>query len=248
MPLIDAYIKCDDIAGSYKAGAASGQAGSNRANLEATHDGWSEITSFDYDLGSDGHPKVNIKKIIDSASNALYLNFLKNNSRQMNKGSEIDDSLIDQITIELCRWVDSDNDGMTDLLLVFLSYVFKKCRFVSYSTDINFEADDLPEESLSFSFREMEMHYYYIVRSDDGTILTQEHSGFSCDFAEFESVDVPLAANQSRAGLRHSKAGRDFEKDLGGHGHGGSGGSSSRKSSSGVAASKLPARIQKLGR
>lgn len=155
MPLIDAYIKCDTIEGSYKATGKTGKS----AKLEELHNGWSEIYSFDYSL-SNTYPTITITKPVDKASNGLYIYYLQNRAREIQKIKPAESGLIDEIKIELCRWVDNNNDGIIDEFQVFLEYSFKKCRVASYGTSIDFDADDLPEESITFGFREMFMKYY----------------------------------------------------------------------------------------
>ena len=226
MPLIDAFIKCGNFDGSYKATEAILSSGGVRADLERSHDGWSELSSFSYSVGISGHPVISISKIVDAASTKLFERFLQLNSRAQNKGSKIEDLLIDQITIELCRWVDSNDDGVKDLLLVFLSYVFTKCRLRDYSNSIGSEADDFPDESFSFDFRNMEMHYYYIVRkkdADDNDTVTQEHTSFACDFEDFNLREPPHEPNDPNK--RFSKAGEDLVSALNqlGRGRGGGG-------------------------
>lgn len=173
MPLIDAYIKCDEIAGSYKA-PKQGQ----DAKFEILHDGWSEITSFDYTLDSGKYPTITITKPVDNASNDLYVFFLKNRAREIQKGSASPDPIIKEISLEICRWVDANKDGIIDEFQVFLEYTFKNCRVTSYSTDIDFEADDLPEEEIKFGFREMTMKYYH----------PDQCAHFSWNFAELKST------------------------------------------------------------
>lgn len=185
MPLIDAFMSCDNIRGGYKATKGTGQ-----AKLESSHNLWSEITSFKYDIGDDEHPSVTITKPIDAASNDLYIRFIKNAARDVQKGKNIDDCFIKDLHLELCRWVDSDNDGSVDLYLVFLTYHFKNCRITSYNTSIDFEADEIPEETLTFAFREMAMDYYYLVPSTEGVSSPQKHIGFECDFSTFETKDT----------------------------------------------------------
>jgi len=184
MPLIDAYIKCDNIAGSYKTRGARGET----ARLEFMHDGWSEIYSFEYSLDSDEHPELAIKKPVDGASNDLYLRYLRNRSRENQKGKAATTPLITELKINLCRWVDTNNDGIVDESQIFLEYSFKNCRVLEYETEIDCEADDLPEESITFGFREMAMHYYYQTgdRISDGSNLTDQETKFSWNFATLQ--------------------------------------------------------------
>lgn len=173
MPLIDAYIKCDTIEGSYKA--------SNKkiaAKREIAHQGWSEITSFRYTLDSGEYPDFTITKPIDNASNDLYILLLKNRAREVQKGKAAVGPIIKKVSIELCRWVDTNQDGVIDEFQVFLEYTFKNCRVISYATDIDFAADELPEEEITFGFREMTMTYYH----------PDESAGFSWNFAKLAPI------------------------------------------------------------
>lgn len=154
MPLVDAYIKCDQIAGGYKAGSEKGSA----AKLDASHDGWSEIYSFKYTLDKD-HPKFTITKPVDLASSDIYVRYLKTHSRQIHSRNSGADSTIDSIKLHFCRWIDANNDGIIDKFVTFLEYTFLDCRVLNYSTDIDFEADELPEERVTFGFRDISMAY-----------------------------------------------------------------------------------------
>jgi type VI protein secretion system component Hcp len=160
MPLIDAYIKCTGIEGSYK-GDLPKNMGAASARLKLSHTGWSEILSFDYTLGEeDGYPKLSFEKPVDGASNDLYLFCLKNESRGSQKGSGNKAGLIDEIKIEMCRWVDTNADGVVDEFAVFIEYVFKFCRIKSYATGMDFEAEEVPAEKVEFSFQAMTMNYH----------------------------------------------------------------------------------------
>lgn len=177
MPLIDAYIKCDNIEGSHKPAASAPSAGPGaKAKVELEHSGWSEVYSFSYSLGG-GSPSLTIKKPVDKASNDLYVLFLKNRSREIQKGKANADPVLQEIHLELCRWVDINNDGIVDEFQVFIEYIFKRCRVNSYSSEIDFAADDLPGETISFSFHEMTMKFYH----------PDECSQFTWDFAKTQS-------------------------------------------------------------
>lgn len=165
MPLVDAYIKCTGIDGSFTirdfkvpAGCLPHKADTPATSHEVIHEKWSEIYSFSYDL-SDEYPNVSITKPVDGASNDLYLLFLQNQARTQQKGKGASDQFINEVCLDMCRWVDVNNDGVVDKFQVFLKYIFKKCRVTSYDISIDFEAEDLPEESITFSFREMYMKY-----------------------------------------------------------------------------------------
>ena len=174
MPLIDAYIKCDDIEGSYNASNAK----KHNAKLELPYEGWSEVTSFDYDLDADKYPTFTIKKPIDRASNDLYILFLQNHARENKSSKSTADPKINMISLEMCRWIDINNDGVIDEFQAFLVYTFKDCRVREYQTNIDFEADDIPEESITFGFREMTMQYFH----------PDECVKFTWDFAELQAT------------------------------------------------------------
>jgi type VI protein secretion system component Hcp len=150
-------MKCSGIAGSYNPseGALKGA-----ARLQVSHKDWSEIYSLKYSLSGGEFPQFDINKPVDAASNDLYLLFLKTRARDIQKGGKFADQFIKQIEIELCRWVDTNDDGVVDEFKVFIRYQFDQCRVLDYSTDMNFEADDLPGEEISFGFRKMQMFYY----------------------------------------------------------------------------------------
>jgi type VI protein secretion system component Hcp len=158
MPLIDAYMKCSGIAGSYNPSEGALQGAS--AKLQVSHKDWSEIYSLNYSLSGGEFPHFTIKKPVDAASNDLYLLFLKTRARDIQKGKKLADQFIEQIEIELCRWVDTNSDGIVDEFKVFIKYKFEVCRVMDYSTGMDFEADDLPDEEVSFGFKKIQMFYY----------------------------------------------------------------------------------------
>jgi type VI protein secretion system component Hcp len=151
-------MKCSGIAGSYNPseGALKGAS----AKLQVSHKDWSEIYSLNYSLSGGDFPNFTIKKPVDAASNDLYLLYLKTRARDIQKGQKLADQFIKQIEIELCRWVDTDADGVVDEFKVFIKYKLEQCRVLEYSTDMDFEASDLPEETVSFGFRNIQMFYY----------------------------------------------------------------------------------------
>lgn len=177
MPLIDAYIKCDNIEGSHKPASSGAGSSASKAKLELEHTGWSEIYSFSYSLSA-GNPTLTITKPVDNASNDLYVLFLKNRSRDIQKGKGNADPVIQEIQLELCRWVDINNDGIVDEFQVFIEYTFKRCRVNSYNSTIDFAADDLPSETIVFSFHEMTMKFYH----------PDECTQFAWDFAKAQPV------------------------------------------------------------
>lgn len=185
MPLIDAYIKCDDIKGGYNPADNSGKDGSSKTDHAIQHAGWSEIYSFDYTL-SDEYPKINITKPIDIASSALYLLYLQNRSLELQKGKGNDDKIIQNLEINLCRWVDTDADGIVDRFIVFLKYTFKQCRVLDYDTSIDFDADDLPEEAVTFGFRQMTMEYQRV--NSNVTPPKMETVKFGWDFTAVQTA------------------------------------------------------------
>jgi len=214
MPLIDAYISLSGISGSYKASHARG----SRAKLELPHDGWSEITEFNYDIDDSDYPNFIIKKPIDAASNKIYLALLKNRSRDTDIGGKSTEPIIKKIIVHLCRWVNTSGRSMLDItaeagvnagfsigpdgfsanasakanvgasfnsggdsggeqqLQVFLEYIFEQCRIQDYRVDIDFEADDLPEETVKFGFRAMTMHYFLANKTDPSSDFTWDYS------------------------------------------------------------------------
>lgn len=179
MPLIDAYLQATNIKGGYNpvAKATGAATGTSKATRELEHKDWSEIYTFRYTLADD-YPKITITKPVDIASNDYYLRYLQNRSRERQKGKATQDALIDEINIELCRWVDTNRDGIVDEFQVFLEYTFKKCRVLQYDSEIDFEADDIPEETLEIGFREMHMKYYH----------PEECSEFQWDFTKVNTL------------------------------------------------------------
>lgn len=172
MPLVDAYIKCDELAGSYKPKASDTKGASAQLEQVSPHEGWSELYTLDYTLDETEFPRLKITKPVDAISNNLYLLYLRKRSRDIQSTKADGDISIQKLKIELCRWVDTNDDGVIDDFQVFLEYLFEDCRVVEYSTEIDCDADDLPEETVSFAFRKMTMNYYH----------PNENASFNWDF------------------------------------------------------------------
>jgi len=162
MALVDAYINFgDEIPGGYKP-SANITAATDHAGHEFTHEDWSEITSFDYSIsGVDNkqYPEFKIKKVLDCASNTLFLRLLQHDSRANQKAKNATESRLPKIIVHLCRWVEGDEVGKRKCI-VFLQYVFTKCHVLSYSTGLDFGAEEIPEENITFGYSKMEMAFW----------------------------------------------------------------------------------------
>ncbi|MDF9826551.1 type VI protein secretion system component Hcp [Ereboglobus sp. PH5-5] len=164
--LIDAYMKCDDIEGSYCVDKTHDENGglldliTSFAKQKEPHEGWSEVYGFNYSLAKE-HPEIEITKPIDAASNELFIRCMKKNSLQNQGGKNASAHIFQEITLHMCRWVDTDEDGVIDTFQTFLEYVFYECSITSYDTDIDFEADDIPEEKISITFKKMKMRHFH---------------------------------------------------------------------------------------
>jgi type VI protein secretion system component Hcp len=159
MALVDAYIQCKGIQGGYIP-PPNTPASTDHSGSEFSHENWSEITSFKYTIKrKDEHPGFDIRKVLDCASNSLYLRLLQHDSRGAQKSMQEKESIIPEIVVHLCRWVKSSKtDGVQSQ--VFLQYAFTDCHVKSYSTGLSFEADNIPEEDITFSYKKMEMVYW----------------------------------------------------------------------------------------
>jgi len=175
MPLIDSYIKFDAIPGSYTTSTSA-----TMLKHEINHTGWSEIYSLKYDLDGSVYPTLTITKPVDRASNSIYSLYLKNRARKL-KPSNKSDPKVKEIIVHLCQWI----DGQTQFW-VFLEFIFTNCRVLDYSTKMDCDADDFPEETIEFGFREMSMGYYYIKRDEAEKRIGDDHSGIDWNFATME--------------------------------------------------------------
>lgn len=175
MPLIDAYIKCGAIQGSYS--------NPNKSRVqEESHDGWSEIYSFSYTIKK-GYPEVTITKPVDAASNNIYVYYLRTRSRDQQKGKTSNDQMLDEVKIHLCRWFDLNSDGEVDSFKVYLRYTLKDCRVLKYDCDIDAEADDVPGETITIGFRSMSLTYLgYRQGKKEGDRATEIKSDVTWDF------------------------------------------------------------------
>ncbi|AWI10035.1 type VI secretion system tube protein Hcp [Ereboglobus luteus] len=180
MPLIDAYIKCDDIEGSYNLDTTRDQSdklsdiiGSSMAKAKEEHTGWSEIYTFSYSL-NDSHPSISITKPVDAASNELFVRCLKKHSKKRKEGNNTKTHKMQEMKLHVCRWVDENKDGIIDTFQTFLEYTFSDCSITSYSTDIDLAASDIPGEKITITFKKMSMKHYH----------PEESSVFEYDFGK----------------------------------------------------------------
>jgi type VI protein secretion system component Hcp len=159
------------INGSYKStGSKVGVAADTR------HDNWSEIHSLKYKLAEDSS-SVTITKPADKASAMLYHHYLQCRFKDTVAGSQIKRN-INQIDMELCRWVDIDNDGVVDKFVPFIKYRFVGCRILDYEITRGDSNEDLPEETITIGFKEMHMTHY----------TPNDPSSFGWDFRENKTV------------------------------------------------------------
>jgi type VI protein secretion system component Hcp len=156
MPLVDAYMNyTGGIEGSYKS-----VAGPSGVPADTRHDGWSEVYEFKYAL-DDGVPSISITKPADKASNLLYYRYLQCRFKDAVAKSDVKDRTIEEINLELCRWVDTDRDGVVDKFIAFVKYQFKGCRILNYGIAHKSGGDDeFPVEEIVLGFKEMYMTYY----------------------------------------------------------------------------------------